>query len=211
MVIPAVTFPGVIRASLLADPVPEGLPGERFSFESVSGRLVEIVVDRSTPVLSVLSLLIRQAQQRGFSVAWVSTGPSIFYPPDFYQNGVSIASLPVVRVGTRKSALRVAEHLLRSEAFGMVVVDLELGVSKHLVLGRLNKLAGLHQSAVIFLNHLGPHSFTTLGSLISLRISVGLEHPGPNLFICSIRALKDRRAMAGWREEVVFRGTDGLY
>ena len=205
------TIPGVMRATRLVDA--ESTTGtQSFSFSTLRGRLTEIVVGGATPALSILSILIRQAQQLFEPVVWLEAGTSIFYPPDLHENGVVLGAMPVVWTGSRDSAVRTAEHLIRADAFGMIVIDLEeSGSLKPGRLGTVNRLAALHRVAVVFLNHCGATDEQSLGSLISLRLAAELEHPEANRFIARIVALKDRRNPDGWEEEVVFRGTDGLY
>jgi hypothetical protein len=205
------TIPGVMRATSLVESEVE-TEKQSLSIPSLRGRLVEIVVGGATPALSILSILIREAQQLLDPVVWLEAGTSIFYPPDFHENGVVLDAMPVIQTGTRDRAVRTAEHLIRADAFGMIVIDLEeSGSLKPGRLGTLNRLAALHRVAVVFLNHCGAADEQSLGSLISLRIAVELEHPESNRFHAKIRALKDRRNPDGWVEEVVFRGTDGLY
>lgn len=206
----AASIPGVVRASMLVEKEPDR--SQVFSYPGVRGRLVEIVTTGGAPVLSVVSLLIGEAQREGLPVVWVTTGPSLFYPPDFARNGVSVESLPVIQAGSRDRAFRATEHLLRSGVFGLVVVDLETpGPVRLGKLGTLNRLASLHDVGVIFLNRSEDRNDVPLGSLISLRISVELEHPRAHRFLCRIRAIKDRLAVEGWTREVDFHGADGLY
>ena len=107
-------------------------------------------------------------------------------------------------------ALRAAEHALRSGAFGLVVVDFERpGEVKPGRLGTLNRLVALQHALVVFLNAAGKEN--ELGSLIAVRLAARLQRSGPNNFVCTVRATKDKRAPEGWGEEVVFHGTDGLY
>ena len=202
---------GVMRATRLLD------PGEQprfnpFSFSALRGRLVEIVVNSGTPAFSLIAILLKSAQRLSEPVVWISAGGSIFYPPDFSENGISIEHLPVVWTNGREPALRATEHLLRSGAFGLLVVDLEKpGEIKPGRLGTLNRLASLQQIVVVFLNTYSDGQREGLGSLISLRLSVELAHSGPNQFVCRVCAVKDKHAPAGWVQEVMFRGTDGLY
>ena len=181
------------------------------SFFALRGRLIEVVVGPGTPALSLISLLLRRAERASEPIAWVSAGSSIFYPPDFSENGVSLSELPVVWTNGREQAFRASEHLLRSGAFGLIIVDLQQpGEMKPGRLGTLNRLAALQRVVVVFLNsRSAPHH--ELGSLISLRLMVDLHHAGPNRFVCRVAAVKDKQAPAGWVQEVVFRGTDGLY
>jgi hypothetical protein len=210
MVSERISLPGVIRASRLVSRG-ESPSASGFSLDALRGRLVEVVVEEGTPSLSIVSLLIARSQRCGDAAAWIAAGESRFYPPDFAANGVVLESLPVIDASSREQALRATEHLLRAAVFGLLVVDLEIpGHVSPGRLGTLNRLASLHRCIVVFLNRRNRVD-DVLGSLISLRIAVALDHRGPNEFIGTIRALKDRVHPDGWVEEVFFRGTDGLY
>ena len=201
---------GVTRAIRLIAP-DEHSDRNPFSFSALRGRLTEIAVESGTPAFSLLSILLKSAQRLEEPAVWVAAGATIFYPPDFSMNGVTIERLPVVWTSSRESALRATEHLLRSGAFGLIVVDLETpGELLPGRLGTLNRLASLQQIVVVFLNTRS-NGQEGLGSLISLRLSVKLQHKGPNHFVCRVIATKDKQTPAGWVQEVPFRGTDGLY
>ncbi len=200
---------GIVPASRLVTSAETGRSGA-FSFDALRGRLIEIPLDVGTPAFSVVSLLLREAQAQSEPAAWVTSGTSIFYPPDFEVNGVNVTHLPVVWSGSRECALRSTEHLLRSGAFGLVVVDLDgRGEVRTSRLGAINRLAEFERALVVFLTVAGKES--ELGSLISARFIVDIVRKKPNRFVCRIRAVKDRRAPDGWVEERIFRGADGLY
>jgi recombination protein RecA len=103
-----------------------------------------------------------------------------------------------------------AEKLLRSGAFGLVLLDL----GKEPALGqplqsRLLGLAQRHQAAVVFLTEKAEES-ATLGSLISLRAHVGRVWLGRERFACEIRVRKDKRRGPVWSEREEYRGPMGL-
>jgi len=110
-------------------------------------------------------------QREGELVAWIQTRGGTFYPPDAAEAGVDLASLTVVHVpSSALEAARAAELLLRSGAFGLVLVDLEGMVDARLpsrALARLHALCRQHDSTVAFLS---PPAREALGSLVSLRL-----------------------------------------
>ncbi len=77
--------------------------------------------------LSTAARLVARAQAEGEPVAWVAArGGAGFYPPDFARAGVDLARLVVVRVPPEQGSralVRASEVLLRSGAFGLVVID----------------------------------------------------------------------------------------
>ena len=90
------------------------------------GRISELTgggaVSRTTLAMS----LIAKAQAEGEGCAWVQSikSPDLF-APDLEQAGVQLESLPIVRVpALLREVLKASELLLRSGAFGVVVVDL---------------------------------------------------------------------------------------
>jgi hypothetical protein len=144
--------------------------------------------------LSTVARLVARAQAEGEPVAWVALreGPS-FYPPDFARVGIDLAALVVVRVPVgaaldraarspaaaqppRHAVLKAAEVLLRSGAFGLVVVDLSSEVPR----GELSwqtRLSGLlraHDARLVLLTSTRSDE-PSLGPLVALRTAPELS------------------------------------
>ena len=182
-----------------------------FSYSNLVGRITELTASRNAPVLSFLSLLIREAQGKGEPVAWVETGDSVFYPPDFATNGIDLEALPVVWTPDVKSGVRAAEHLLRSGSFGLLVIDLP----PHTIidqgrLGKLARMAGLNETAVILIAQQEEGTSFTLGSIVSLRFAGSKTRQDGSVYRCAIKAVKDKRDTPGWSHVEVFRAPDGM-
>ena len=146
--------------------------------------------------------LVLDAQVTGSPVAWVTARAAIFNPPDVAASGVDLASLVVVRTDSARRAGRAADVLLRSGAFGLVV--LELGTSAVLptpLQGRLVQLAVKHDAAVVCLTEKSADE-ASLGSLVSLRGEVRRRRTGTG-YAYRVRALKDKRRGPGWVVEGV--------
>ena len=124
----------------------------------------------------------------------------------------------MVRVRDAIAAARVAERLLRSSAFGLVVLDLcspsggavELAIANQ---GRLVTLAQTHDAAIVCITD-KPRESASLGSLVSLRAeALRLRAPhaseGHDLSV-TVRALKDKRRGPGWEHTVRRRAPAGL-
>src|SRR5690606_18823703 len=92
--------------------------------DALAGRLVELSTAEATPVLTISMGLVLQCQERSEPAVWISTGPSMFYPPDAAESGADLAALPVVRVQGVLAGARTADILLRSGAVTLVVLDL---------------------------------------------------------------------------------------
>jgi recombination protein RecA len=190
---------------------PEARP--TWSREELVGRLTEISGHGATATLTVAVELVLQAQHEGEPVAWVAGQPSTFYPPDVAASGVDLDALAVVRVPTVADAGRAADQLVRSGAFGLVVLDLGKDAQLPLPLqGRLVNLAQRHHTAVVCLTD-KPDTVPSLGSMVSLRAEALRSHAGElgsDRFHCKIKVLKDKRRGPHWTHAEVLRGPPGL-
>jgi recombination protein RecA len=106
---------------------------------------------------------------------------------------------------------RAADVLLRSGAFGLVVLDLGTGAAMPTPLqGRLVQLALKHDAAVVCLTEKQPAE-ASLGSLVSLRgQTVRRRSRDGHRFTCGITTLKDKRRGPGWTWREVRHGPEGL-
>ncbi len=95
-----------------------------FSLQALAGRFVELSGAGASAVLTVAMQLVWEAQHHGENVAWVGVGGSTFFAPDAAHAGIDLAALPVVMAPDALAAGRAVSHLLRSGAFGLVVLDL---------------------------------------------------------------------------------------
>lgn len=195
-----------LRANLKA---PEARP-ERPSWDlpELSGRLVELCSHGASATFTLAFALVLDAQNRGEPAAWLTDTSRSFFPPDAARCGVDLAALAVVRLPDVNAVPRAADPLLRSGAFGLVVLDLGRTAVPAPLQSRLLGLAHQHQAAVVFLTE-KPVSAPSLGSLVSLRAEVS-RRAGPDGFDCALRAGKDKRRAPGWTHAEVRRGPDGL-
>ncbi|MBZ0232060.1 MAG: hypothetical protein K8M05_06875, partial [Deltaproteobacteria bacterium] len=150
--------------------------GERGKWEldEVVGRLTELSGIGAVASLTAATALVLDAQGRGEPVAWIGLPPASFYPPDLDDAGVDLDALVVVRAPDITAMVRAADRLLRSAAFGLVVLDLgapsgstpaEIPIA---VQGRLLGLAQHHDAAIVVLTE-KPRDAASLGSMVSLR------------------------------------------
>ena len=155
----------------------------------VPGRLVELsspspgVGARTSTAVS----LLRRAQREGETTAWIQPQGGLLYPPDLHDAGLDLEALVVVHVPLAEGAAgigKAAELLLRSGAFGLVVVDLgalEAGArtaSRTSWQGRLLGLARQHEARVLLLTDKPAHA-DSLGPLVGLRVEPR-RHREPN-------------------------------
>jgi recombination protein RecA len=176
-----------------------------------AGRLSELSGDSAGATLSLVFRLVLEAQQKAEPVAWITRRQSTFFPPDAADNGVDLAALVVIQTRDILSTARAAEHLLRSSAFGLLVMD--LGLDARLPPHALSRLAGQarrHETALVCLTE-KQKKRESLSTLVSLRAHTrAIERQGQR-FRCRAGILKDKHRGPGWSHEEVCRGPDGLH
>ena len=201
--------PALHRLGEALEPVPAGRPA--WSRAELAGRLCELSAGQDGALLSAAIGLVVDAQQDGEPVAWVSATRAVFFPPDAAACGVDLAALVVVQAKDAPMAGRAADVLLRSGAFGLVVLDLGTSAAMPTPLqGRLVQLALKHDAALLCLTGKQPDE-ASLGSLVSLRgQAVRRRSRDGRRFTCRITALKDKRRGPGWTWQEVRHGPEGL-
>ncbi len=182
-------------------------PEPIWNLAELVGRLTELGGEAT---LTLAFGLVLEAQERGEPVAWVTGRQSAFFAPDAAEGGVDLDALVVVRVRDAAAIPRAASELVRSGAFGLVVLDLPRGTQVPDALqGRLLGLAQKHDAAVVFLTQKSSEA-PSLGSLISLRGETQQSRREVGVFVCTLRILKDKRRSPGWTHEEACRGPAGL-
>jgi len=170
------------------------------------GRVVEVSEAGAFGALSALVSLLVQVQARGEQIVWVEAGTSIFYAPDLAFRGLDVGALTVVGVPDPLASLQAADSLLRSGAFGLVVIDGPGVRVDEAALGRLARLAEDRQTAVVFLTRKRPDE-ASLATQVSLR---GVVTLGPGLET-SWEVTKDKRSGPAFPQRTRFDGPFGLY
>jgi recombination protein RecA len=176
-----------------------------------AGRLSELSGDSAGAPLSLVFRLVLEAQQKDEPVAWITSRQSTFFPPDAADNGVDLDALAVIQTRDILTTARAAEHLLRSSAFGLLVLD--LGSDSRLPLHAQSRLAGqarCHETALVCLTEKQKRR-DSLSPLVSLRAHTrAIERQGQR-FRCQAGILKDKHRGPGWSHVEVCRGPDGLH
>ena len=185
------------------------VPKTPWSLAEVAGRLVEISSSTASAALTITFTLVRQAQERGEPVGWVTSTASFFYPPDAARGGADLAALVVVRLADAQSIARAGEKLLRSGGFGVVVLDLGAADIPMPLQTRLTGLAHRHHTALVCLTKKESAAFS-LGSLVSLRAHAEKKRAADQRFTCALRILKDKRRGPTWNYEELYTGPAGL-
>ncbi len=222
----------------LAPPIAMGScppPTRRFSFEALAGRFVEISGDAAAPILTVALMLVADTQRAGENVAWITDQRTMFYAIDAL--AIDLTALPIIRAPDAPRAGRAASHLLRSGAFGLVVLDLAPFSSSaraaasrpsrqstadrfadDLPLPLQSRLSGLAQKHGTLFTVLTekPAASSSLGSLVSLHARVTRGSPsspdsdGYLRLPVNITMVKDKRHGPGWHDTRTFRAPDGI-
>jgi recombination protein RecA len=185
--------------------------GGALAVSRLRGRLVEISCPRGEAGVTLAMSKIAEMHREGEPAAWVGSSGSLFYPPDAHRLGVCWEGLALVVAPDGRAAGRVADKLLRSGAFGMVVVDL-VGARGRLaepLLGRLLRLVEVHESGLLFLTR-SAATEPSLSSLISLRVEGFWERTDPRQLRASYSVIKDKRRGPGAFAQEVYDGPMGL-
>src|SRR3989338_6780220 len=180
-----------------------------WSLSEIAGRLVEIFGAEASPAVTLDSGLVLEGQRQGELVGWVTSTESSFYPPDTAQEGVDLDALVVVRVPDAQAIPRAGEKLLRSGAFGLVVLDLGSTDIPMPLQARLAALSLQHHTALLCLTEKESRE-PSLGSLISLRVYAERKQNSAGQFACELSVLKDKRRGPTWTETEVCCGPAGL-
>jgi recombination protein RecA len=176
---------------------------------ALAGQLSEFSGLGATAGLTMATRLVLDAQQHGEIAAWIAPVDRIFFPPDVAESGVDLASLVVVRTPDPVAAVRSADRLARSGAFGLLILDLH---GSHVLpshaLARLAGLAQQHHTAIVFVTQKAPGT-ASLGSLIASHGSATRTRLDTDAFTCTLHVVKDKRR-GPWTFEEVCRGPAGL-
>ncbi len=175
------------------------------------GRLVELSGDAGSARMSTAVAIVREAQRELETTAWVQPAGGSLFPPDLAEAGVDLEALIVVHVPRPRRSTpqalelaRAAELLLRSGAYGLVVVDMcqappprssRRGATWQ---ARLLTLARQHSSRLVILTQKADHH-ESAGPLVNLRVTPRrvLKTDARGLrFEISPRVLKDKSGEA---------------
>ena len=176
-----------------------------------AGRFTEISGAANSASLTLVFGIVHEVQIQGEPAAWITNRKSTFFPPDAADSGIDITAVAVIKCPDTISAARTAEHLLRSGAFGLIVID--FGADARLPQHAQSRLAGQarqHNTALICITEKESHQ-PSLGSLVSLRAHTERLPQNRHQNRCLVKILKDKRRGPGWHHEEVCQGPDSLY
>lgn len=201
-----ISLPHIQRATDLERPEHEA----RWELSTLKGKLSELS-GQSAAGVSVALRLIAQTQQGGEPAAWIGSTSRLFYPPDAVGWGIDWEALPIIGLGDARQAARAADKLLRSGAFGLVIVDLPpRAFVPAPLLGRLMHLAETHNSALLFLTQKSPTE-DSLSSLIALRAQASWASLNARRLRARLDIIKDKRRGPGHQHLEDYHGPLGLH
>lgn len=181
----------------------------RWGLAAMRGRLVELSARGATATLTTAIEIVVEAQAAAEPVCWITLGAATFYPPDAADGGVDLSALVVVRAPSAARAAGAAEKILRSGAFGLVVMDLGEAVMPAAHQGRLVTLAQAHDAAVVCLTEKAADS-PSIGSLVSLRGEALRTRDPHGNFGVAVRVIKDKRTGPGFLRAIAARAPAGF-
>jgi len=199
-------IPGVTRASSLSQKTLSRV----WRWEALAGQVSELSGAISPATLTLSMDLVLDAQRQSEVVAWITTEDRLFFPPDVVECGVDLSAMVVVRAPAAADAPRAAEMLIRSGAFGLVVLDLGKGVSIPLPMqARLVKLAQQHHTAVLYVT-IRLDTTGSVGPLVSLHATAQMSQAPTGSYECGIKVLKDKHSAPNWAHRETYCGPAGL-
>ena len=197
--------------------------GAEFGQLAAPGRLIEISGVGASARYTTAVAQVRQAQLEGETTAWIQPAGGPLYPPDLADSGVDLDALIVVHIPEARGQVglaRAAELLLRSGAYGLVVLDLSApacmdsppvpacpegqvatDMSKKTARpprlrgsawqARLAALARMHHSRVVVLTR-AAGSYASLGPMVGLRVDPRRERQAPGVFAIRPEVVKHK-------------------
>lgn len=190
---------------------------EAFSWDSsVIGKIIEISGDVATARTSATVAWLHAAQAAGELVAWIQPVGGRLYPPDLAASGIDLNALLVVHVPEAAGAYgmpKAAEILLRSGAYGLVILDWSGSTPPNNPAawqGRLLGLARTHESGVVLLTQKSAQA-ESLGALVSVRIEPRRQALRAGWFALEAAILKNKSGVSLSSAVIRRRGPAGLY
>jgi recombination protein RecA len=179
-----------------------------------SGRLTELSGHRTSARTTTAVSFVCHAQAQGNLVAWVQPEDGPLYPPDLKAAGVDLGSLVCVHVPRRagpSGLTKATELLLRSGAFGLVVLDLTEGAPARPEQwqGRLGGIVRERGAGLVLLTEKRADS-SSLGPLVGLRVEPRRERIGPERMNIHHTILKAKGGLSGSPCREMRRTPDGL-
>lgn len=166
--------------------------------KALAGRIIEL--SGSTGRTSTAVSMLLAAQREGEAVVWIEPTDGSLYPPDLVAAGVDLDALVIVRVPTKEGPeglCRVAEWLVRSGGFGLLVMDL-MGRAPAAQSPWQTRLSGLlrkHDAQLCVLSD-SEAAAPSLGAMVALRLEPQRQRDEDGSFLLSHHILKNKLGVA---------------
>lgn len=191
-------LPGVPVAVTEATEAAKASRPLRWQGEALAGRIIEL--SGSTGRTSTAVSMLLAAQRAGEAVVWIEPTDGSLYPPDLAAAGVDLDALVIVRVPTKEGPeglCRVAEWLVRSGGFGLLVMDL-MGRAPAAQSPWQTRLSGLlrrHDAQLCVLSD-SEAAAPSLGTMVALRLEPQRQRDEDGSFLLSHHVLKNKLGVA---------------
>lgn len=185
-------------------------------FHTLRGRIIELSGTACQPGARTTTAvsLVRHAQGEGETVAWIQPAGGPLHPPDLGEWGLDFRGLVVIHVPSTAGPhglTKAAELLLRSGAWGLVVVDLCQGAPPgpaEAWQGRLLGLCRQHDAGLVLLTD-KPAQSSSLGALVAMRVEPRRRRVRTGRFAVEHQILKNKTGTPTPAEDPVYRGPWG--
>lgn len=147
-----------------------------FDLAGLTGKIVEFSGWNQSACLSLTIPLIQESQKSIKECAWIlpsaKRGESLFFPPDFQSAGIDCSRIPIIRSTSVVDSFGIAEKLIRSGGFSLVVLDLTEGKRvRGSTVGRISSMAQKYQSLVLCLTR-NPPGHPSLDPMVFIHVHV---------------------------------------
>jgi hypothetical protein len=184
-----------------------------FNLKGLTGKVVEFSGWNQSACLSLTIPLILECQRGVKECAWILPesirGESLFFPPDFLRAGIDCGRIPIIRSHNAVDSFGIAEKLVRSGGFALVVLDLTAGKAvRDSTVGRLNSIVQRYQCLVLCLTR-NPPGAPSMDPMIFIHVHVEAQlHKGQ--FQVTAVVQKDKTQAPGYRMKWNYEAPTGM-
>lgn len=184
-----------------------------FDLAGLTGKVVEFSGWNQSACLSLTIPLIIESQKGVKECAWIlpasKRGESLFFPPDFNSAGIDCSRIPIIRSANVVDSFSIAEKLIRSGGFALVVLDLTEGKRvRASTVGRISSVAQRYQSLLLCLTR-NPPGQPSLDPMIFIHVHVEAQLNGGRYQV-KATVQKDKTQSPGLQMKWIYETPIGL-
>lgn len=191
------------------------IPEKRRTFDlaGLAGKVVEFSGWNQSACLSLTIPLIIESQQGVKECAWIlpaaRRGESLFFPPDFHNAGIDCSRIPIIRSANVTDSFSIAEKLIRSGGFSLVVLDLTEGKRvRGSTVGRISSMTQRYQCLLLCLTR-NPPGHPSLDPMVFIHVHVEASLIDGRYQV-SARVQKDKTQAPGQQMNWIYETPIGL-